>query len=55
MDTLKKDRECLHCKKFFDCDGKPKEIATCINYIERKVGDSVGRTQDVRKDNSSFR
>jgi len=33
---LKKDRECIHCEKFFDCDGKPKEVKLCVNFIERK-------------------
>lgn len=23
MEELKKDKECLHCEKFFDCAGKP--------------------------------
>lgn len=36
---LKKDRECLHCEKFFDCDGKPKEVRRCLNFVERKSKD----------------
>ena len=32
----RKDRECIHCSKFFECDGKPKEVKSCINFSERK-------------------
>jgi hypothetical protein len=35
-EELKKDRECLHCVKFFECNGKPKEVQQCINFQERK-------------------
>lgn len=35
-DVLKKDRECIHCEKFFECEGKPKEVKQCINFVERK-------------------
>ena len=35
MDKLTKDRECIKCKHFFDCAGKPKG-ARCINFEERK-------------------
>lgn len=35
-EKLKKDRECIHCVKFFDCPGKPPEVKNCIQYIERK-------------------
>ena len=35
-DELKKDRECIHCEKFFECEGKPKEVKQCINFTERK-------------------
>lgn len=31
-----KDTECLHCKKFFDCKGKPKSNVSCVSYEERK-------------------
>lgn len=27
-------RECLKCKKFFDCKGKPNQVERCINYVE---------------------
>lgn len=30
-----KDRECLKCKKFFDCKGKPRGTR-CINFEERR-------------------
>lgn len=35
---LKKDRNCLHCEHFFDCEGKPAQVKDCINYKERKEG-----------------
>lgn len=44
MEELKKDKECLHCEKFFDCKGKPKEIKECLNFKERKkVNEWVGK------------
>lgn len=33
---LKKDRECLHCKNFWDCEGKPRSTERCINFNERE-------------------
>lgn len=36
MEKLIKDRECLHCEKFFDCNGKPKDIKECLQFKERK-------------------
>lgn len=36
MEELKKDRECLHCERFFDCAGKPKEVDQCLMFEERK-------------------
>lgn len=39
MEKLLKDRECIHCAKFFECEGKPKEVKYCINYAERKNKD----------------
>ena len=38
-DKHKKDRECLHCEKFFECQGKPKEVNQCLNFKERKEQD----------------
>ena len=37
--TLKKDRECIHCEKFFDCPGKPEGTRECLNFVERKTED----------------
>ena len=34
---LVKDRECIKCEKFFDCDGKPTKAA-CVNFEPRKGG-----------------
>lgn len=36
---LTKTRECIHCEKFFDCNGKPKEVVRCVNLVERKKQD----------------
>lgn len=36
IDGLYKDRECLHCEKFFDCDGKRRGVDSCLNFQERK-------------------
>jgi hypothetical protein len=36
MEKLLKDKECLHCEKFFDCKGKPKDVKECLNFKERK-------------------
>ena len=29
-----KDKECMHCKKFFDCKGKNSD-SPCVNFVER--------------------
>jgi hypothetical protein len=36
MEKLLKDKECLHCEKFFDCQGKPKGTKECLQFEERK-------------------
>lgn len=36
MEGLKKDKECLHCSKFFECEGKPKDVKECLQFEERK-------------------
>lgn len=38
MSELVKDRECIHCEKFFDCQGKPRG-SICVNFEERKKDD----------------
>lgn len=38
-DKHKKDRECLHCEKFFECEGKPKDVKQCLRFTERKEQD----------------
>lgn len=35
-DVRKKDRECIRCENFFDCEGKPEGVKRCINFKERK-------------------
>lgn len=42
---LKKDRNCIHCESFFDCQGKPAEVKDCLNFKERKEIDSGRKTQ----------
>lgn len=32
-----KDRECIKCKKFFECKGKDKNTP-CLHFEERKKG-----------------
>lgn len=32
----KKDRECIHCENFFDCEGKPESVKACLNFKELK-------------------
>lgn len=32
---MKKDRDCIHCEKLFDCVGKEKD-KPCLHYIPRK-------------------
>ena len=41
---MKKDRECMACEKFFDCQGKPDDKAkfdevahNCLFYRERST------------------
>lgn len=41
MDEMKKDRECLHCAKFFDCAGKPENVKDCLMFEERKEKDAT--------------
>lgn len=36
MEELKKDKECLHCDRFFDCKGKPPDVDNCLQFKERK-------------------
>ena len=41
-DKLKKDRECIKCKRFFECPGKPESVKRCIQIDVRdeyKEGD----------------
>lgn len=37
---LTHDKECMHCEKFFDCEGKPKNVDRCIEFKERKNNDT---------------
>lgn len=36
-EKLKKDRECIHCEHFFDCEGKPENVERCLMFKEREV------------------
>lgn len=38
-----KDRECINCKKFLTCKGKPTP-EPCVNYEERKKDRENGRS-----------
>lgn len=35
----KKDKECIHCERFFDCEGKPENVENCI--FLKKEGNNV--------------
>ena len=43
---LHKDRECIHCERFFECKGKPKEVDVCLQYKERRNGEDDNRTDN---------
>lgn len=34
---LRKDKECVRCKKMFECKGKPENVLHCLNLEERKL------------------
>ena len=38
-ERIVKDKECIHCEKFFDCEGKPAKVKACLNFTERKDED----------------
>lgn len=41
-----KTKECIHCEKFFECEGKEKD-KPCLHYKERKkVTDDVRSKMD---------
>lgn len=42
-DVLKKDRNCIHCERLFECKGKPIEVNQCLQFKERREED--GRSQ----------
>lgn len=48
-EVLVKDRECINCKKFFDCNGKPRDVKRCVCLEERK--DEDGRRQMDKNNN----
>lgn len=33
---LKKDKECIYCEHFFNCNGKPKDVERCIQFKDRR-------------------
>lgn len=33
---MKKDKECLHCMRLFNCTGKPRDVERCLYFKERK-------------------
>ena len=38
-ERITKDKECIHCEKFFECDGKPAKVKLCVNFVGRKEED----------------
>lgn len=38
---LHKNKECIHCEKFFECKGKPKEVDVCLQFKERNDGKEI--------------
>lgn len=38
---IAKSRECIGCKHFFECKGKPKKIERCVNFEERKKNEQA--------------
>lgn len=36
---LRKDKNCIHCRRFFNCHGKPAEVKLCLFFEERKKKD----------------
>lgn len=41
-DELHKDKECIFCTKFFECDGKPRGTR-CINFEEEVKEDGMDK------------
>ena len=48
-ERIVKDKECIHCEKFFECDGKPAKVKLCVNFVGRKEED--GREKNVCENN----
>ena len=44
-DERVKSKECIHCDRFFECKGRPKNVVRCVNFVERKSFN--GRKKDV--------
>lgn len=40
---LKKDRECIQCGRFFECEGKPDNVERCIYFKKRRWGNESER------------
>lgn len=45
-----KDKECIKCKRFWNCNGKPKK-EPCLHFVERKKKDDL--EQQVQEQKSS--
>ena len=43
-----KDRECIRCQKFFDCNGKPHANMNCISFEKRTTNLFTGREKAER-------
>ena len=38
--AIVKDKECIECKHFLMCPGKPKEVDWCLHFVKRQQGSS---------------
>ena len=45
-----KDRECIYCTKFYECNGKPAAETTCINFEKAKENEKYEYGEDSERD-----
>ena len=50
MSELIKDKECIECKHFLMCPGKPKEVAFCL-HLKRRQDETEPRGSSICKVN----
>lgn len=51
---LHKDRRCIRCKKFFECDGHPEGVDMCLMYKAEREQDN-GRSEVDQNRNGHLR